>query len=109
MDTYISRYYYTNNYLIWCVYLNYFYFYFRKKESKLRPCGQLSKYVGPLDVVATQTVKGRTTLRSCLRSDANGPNQLRFEADMRRAVEYALTLVVVVLSPAEFIAAKPGW
>jgi hypothetical protein len=41
-----------------------FHFYcvsFLNKESKLRPCDQLSKYVGPLDTIPTQTIKGEDT------------------------------------------------
>jgi hypothetical protein len=64
-----------------------------KNESKLRPCGQLSKCVGPLGAVPMQTAKGGGQLLIRVRGpDANGPNWPRFGAKMRRAVGDALRL-----------------
>jgi hypothetical protein len=67
MDIYISHYYCNTNIYLRCVYLNYVYY-----ESKLRPCGQLSKYVGPLDALPTQTAKERGQLPVRVR----GPMQM---------------------------------
>jgi hypothetical protein len=67
MDIYISHYYcnttiYLRRVYLNYIYLNYGYFHFCKNESQLRPCDQLSKYVGPLGTVLTQTAKGRGQL-----------------------------------------------
>jgi hypothetical protein len=61
-------------------------FIFIKNESKLRLCGQLSKYIGRLDAVPTQTAKeGRTTLH-LYSPDTNSLNQPRFKIKKRRTV-----------------------
>jgi hypothetical protein len=64
-----------------------------RKESKLRPRGQLSKCVGSLGLLLTQTVKGKEQhpLISYLWPDINETKWSRFSPEMRRAVRDALT------------------